>query len=284
MGNTNTLDHEAIEAKYMGKGAKMYDEFNILKKRLLARNLFAILALFAFILWSWKGTGFKAIYFIRGLKNIYEFIFHDLLPPDLSVFPGLIRYALDSFYIAYVDTSICVVFSIIFGFLAAKNTTLHPLLGNTFRALITFIRAIPSMVVGIFFVGALGLGAVTGTVAIAISSIGFLAKGYADSLEEIDPGQVEAVRATGAGWFQIMTQAVWPQFYPSFVSWSFYQMDLNVRNSSILGLIGAGGLGIVLLQHIKLFQYKSATTAILMTFLTINVVEYITAKVREKVL
>ena len=280
----NVKDHKVVDVQLKDKVAQMNDEYIRLKRESLISVVVAWTAIVALVIWSWTGTEFRAMYFLTGIKNMSDFIFHDLLPPNFNAVANLMKYALDSLYIACVGTTISIMFSLILSFMAAKSTAINPFIGNVSRVLITFIRAIPSLVIGIIFVGALGLGPVAGAVALGISGIGVLGKGYTDTLEKIDSGQVEAVRSSGAGWFQLMGQAVWPQFYPSFVSWSFYRLDLSVRDSAILGMIGAGGLGTALLQHIKLFQYHSATTAIMMIYIMINAVEYFTAKTREKIL
>ncbi|WP_062049203.1 ABC transporter permease subunit [Bacillus sp. JCM 19034] len=168
--------------------------------------------------------------------------------------------------------------------MAAKNTTFHPILALASRSIIAFLRAVPALIWAITLVVAFGLGALSGTIALALSGVGILGKAYADVLEGIDPKQVEAVRSTGASWFQVMGQAVWPQFKTGFVAWSLYKMDLNIREAAVLGLIGAGGIGYTLQGHINLFQYNKATVGILMIFILILIVEYITAKVRERLL
>lgn len=262
----------------------MYKDFKFRKRDMVRNYIILWVSLTALITWAIVGTGFTILHFFSGLGNIAAFIFLDLLPPDFSAFSNLAGPALESFYMAYLGALIAIFFSIFLGFMAANNCSFHPLLATGSRALIAFIRAVPALVIGIFFVGAFGLGALAGTLAIGISGIGILAKAYADILEEIDEGQVEAIRAAGGNWFQIMGQAVWPQFYAGFVAWSLYKMDLNIRESAILGMIGAGGLGTALMVAIGLFQYQVAALAILMIFVMILGVEYTTAKIREKII
>ena len=212
------------------------------------------------------------------------FIFVDLLPPDFSAIGKHIGPALDTLYMSYVGMVISVILSFGIGFLTAKNTTPHPILSVTCRMITGFLRSVPALVWGILLVAAIGLGPLAGTIAIGLSGIGILGKAYAEAIESIDNGQMEGLKAAGASWLQIMGQAVWPQFKSSFVGWSLYKLDLNIREAALLGLVGAGGIGYYLQLSIKPFQYKEAMTLILMIFAIILMVEYTTAKIREKIL
>lgn len=271
-------DHNQIDLD------EMYADYMKRKKQLVRGKLLITLFIIIIIIWSWIGTKFSIMYFINGMGNMAAFIWNDLLPPNFSAISKYIGPALESLYMAYVGTIISVFLSIFIAFFAAKNTSFHPIIATTSRSVIGFIRAVPAMVIGIFFVGAFGLGPVAGTLAIGIGGVGILAKAFADIIEEIDHGQVEAVRSTGASWLQVMGQAVWPQFYAGFIAWSFYKMDINIRESSVLGMIGAGGIGSALMVDIRLFQYKQAVVAIGMIFLLILCVEYMTAKIRERII
>src|SRR5206468_4361101 len=108
----------------------------------------------------------------------------------------------------------------------------------------------------IILVAAYGLGPLVGTLALVISALGNLIRAYAEVLEEIDMAQVEAVRATGAKYLQVLAQAVWPQFWTGFIAWSLYQLELNIRSSTIIGMVGGGGLGFVIQNGLKLFQFR----------------------------
>lgn len=279
-GSTLINENEKDQVKIIN----MYIEFKRNKRKIMWHFLLLALVLAIVIVWAWTGSKFKLIYFFTGLGNIYDFITKDLLPPDFSSFFKLFRPALESFYMAYVGALISICCSLIFGVLAAKNLSFHPLLATICRSIIAFIRAVPGLIIAIFFVGAFGIGPLAGTLAIGFGGIGILGKAYADLMEEIDEGQIEALKAAGASWLQVVGQAVWPQFYAGFVTWSLYKLDLNIRESAILGLVGAGGLGTVLMTSISFFNYKETAMTILFIFAMILSVEYITAKLREKII
>ncbi|MCZ0702296.1 phosphonate transport system permease protein [Natronobacillus azotifigens] len=263
------------------------DVLSDLKKRkrvVLVNKAMIGCLIIALVVWSWIGTNFNLSFLYTGFTNITKFIFTDLLPPDFRVIGRYINPALQTLYMSYVGMVISVILSIVLGFMAAKNTSFHPVLALISRSIITFIRAVPSIIIGMLLVVTLGLGPLAGTIALGIGGVGILGKAFADLLEGIDKGQVEAIRATGANWFQVMGQGVWPQFKPGFVAWSLYKMDLNIREAAVLGIIGAGGIGYTLQGNINLFQYKQASVGILMIFILILIVEFTTAKVREKIL
>ncbi|MCL7746853.1 phosphonate ABC transporter, permease protein PhnE [Halalkalibacter alkaliphilus] len=263
---------------------RMYEEY-IRRKKLLDRNKFIIFGVIAALtIWSLWGTGFQLISLVIGTYNMFVFLVTDFFPPDVTVIGKLIGPALDTLYMSYVGMVISVVLSLILGVLAAKNISPNIVLAKISQAVTAFLRSVPAVVWGILLVASIGLGPLTGTIAIGLSGIGILGKAYAEALESIDSDQLEGVRATGANWFQVMGQAVWPQFKASFVSWSLYKLDMNIREAAILGLVGAGGLGYYLQGSLKLFQYKEAAMSILMIFALILLVEFITAKLRERIL
>ncbi|MCR6109370.1 phosphonate ABC transporter, permease protein PhnE [Bacillus sp. A301a_S52] len=255
------------------------------RRKMVLKNRLVILTIItALIVWAWHGTGFSLSFIYTGAANMTAFIFTELLPPDFSAAGRYIQPALQTLYMSFVGMIFAVVFSLVLGFMAAKNTSFHPVLAFSSRAFIAFLRAIPAIIWGMTLVVAFGIGSLAGTLALGLSGIGVLGKAFADVLEEIDSAQVEAVKATGASWFQTMGQGVWPQFKTGFVAWSLYKMDLNIREAAVLGLIGAGGIGYTLQGNINLFQYKQASVGIIMIFVLILSVEFTTAKIREKLL
>ncbi|MFA1818870.1 phosphonate ABC transporter, permease protein PhnE [Virgibacillus oceani] len=274
----------AVENYTLNRYEEKYREFNRRKKQLL-HNRFIIWTIIAvLVIWSWIGTNFNMMDLFLGTAHISVFIFQDMLPPDLSTIGSFIGPALDTLYMSYIGLFFSVFFSLMFGVMAARSTTIHPVIAFLSRSFITFLRSIPAIVWGILLVAAIGLGPLAGTLALGLSGIGILGRAFADLLEEIDQHQIDAVRATGANWFQTIGQGVWPQFKPGFVSWSLYKMDLNIREAAVLGVVGAGGIGYALEGSISLFQYQEATVGILMIFVLILLVEFTTAKIREKIL
>lgn len=234
--------------------------------------------------WAMWGTGFGFRTLVQGLTAAVDFVVTDFLPPRLDLVPRYLGPALDTLYMSYLGMVISVVLSLPLGVLAARNTTVHRVVAYLAKASVAFIRAVPELVLAIFLVAVFGIGPLAGTLALGIGGVGILAKAYADGIEAVDLRQVEGIRAAGGTRLQILVQGVWPQFKPSFVTWSLYRMDLNIREAAVLGLLGAGGLGYSLQQAIGLFQYRTAAAIIGMIFAMIVLVELVTGALRRRAL
>lgn len=234
--------------------------------------------------WATWGTGFGVVTLFTGLVKATRFVVIDLLPPRLDVAPLYIENVLETLYMSVVGVVIAVVLSIPLGVMAARHVTPHRAISYPTKVFVAFIRAVPDVVFGIFLVAAFGLGPLAGTIALGVGGVGILAKNYADSLETIDLHQLEGLRAAGGTWLQTLGQGVWPQFKPAFVSWSLFRLDLNIRSASVLGLVGAGGIGTSLFEAINLYRFKTASTIVLMIFVMILLVEAVTRTVRRRLL
>ncbi|MGJ9458990.1 phosphonate ABC transporter, permease protein PhnE [Oceanobacillus sp. CF4.6] len=285
MGNSEKVLSSTNDVKtFYQSTPSPYEFYKKQKIKRTSKKAIIYAFIIAVIMWSWYESNFSIFSLFEGTGNIATFIVQDMLPPDLSVLGTFIVPVMETIYMSIVGVVFSVIFSIIFGFLAATTTSVNPVVAHLFTAIISFLRSVPAIVLAMFLVGTFGLGTFAGALALGISGIGILGKSYKEILEEIDMEQVEAVKATGANWLQIAGQAIWPQFKPGFVSWSFYKMDLNIREAAILGMIGAGGIGYSLQYSINLFRYDQAATAILMIFILIIVVEYITLTLRKRIL
>ena len=207
-----------------------------------------------------------------------------MYPPRFGDISELVGLALETLMIAIAGTAMAVALSIPLAFAAARNTTRHRHIASTSRAVIVLTRAIPDLVFALIFVRALGLGPLPGVLAIGFHSIGMLGKVFADSIEEIDPGPLDAVRSAGATQRQTRVAAVLPQVLPSFIGMTLYRLDINVRASAILGLVGAGGIGTKLSERLGTLQYERAFGIIVVIFLMIVAVEKLASSIRQALL
>ncbi|WP_052852632.1 phosphonate ABC transporter, permease protein PhnE [Streptomyces avicenniae] len=207
-----------------------------------------------------------------------------MLPPDFTAVGGALTTALlETLAIGVVATAAGVVLSIPLGLLAAHPVAPHPLVYWGARATILGVRAIPELVLAIVFVAAIGLGPLAGAAALAVGSVGFLGKLVADAAEEIDPGPLEAVRAVGGGWWQRLSTAVVPQVVPSLVGSSLYLLDVNIRASTVLGIVGAGGVGFLLFEAVRTLNFAFAGGIVLLVFVVVIVVERCSGWLRRQV-
>ncbi|MFD4440534.1 phosphonate ABC transporter, permease protein PhnE [Nocardia sp. NPDC058519] len=210
-------------------------------------------------------------------------VFGRMIPPDFDALGAdLFEAAAQTIAIGVVATAIGIVFSLPVGILAARNVTPNAATYWVARAWILLVRAVPELILAVVFVAALGLGPVAGTCALAIGSIGFLAKLVADAIEEIEPGPMEAVRSIGGGWWKTLFAAVLPQSIPAIVGAGLYLLDVNVRTSTILGIVGAGGIGFLLFESIRTINFDVAGAIVIVIFVIVYAIERLSGWIRSR--
>src|ERR1700753_1944531 len=188
----------------------------------------------------------------------------------------------DTILISYVGTLSGAVLAFALNFLAAENTSPSPWLRFVIKRFMEFCRTVPGIVFALIFVIAFGLGPMAGVLAIAIHCIGALGKQYAEMVENIDMKPVEGVRSTGASWLSCMRFAVLPQVAAGFASYTLLRFEINVRSASVMGFVGAGGIGLELITAIRKFYYSDVSAILLMLILTVFVIDIGTSWIRGK--
>lgn len=187
-----------------------------------------------------------------------RFVFDVMLPPAVDDPANLWVAALESIQIAVVGTVFGIVLSLLFGVLAAKNVSPLGPLSWAIKAFAGLVRSVPALVWALLFIVAVGLGPTAGILAIAVKSVGMLAKVYAETIEEIPMGPIEALRSSGASKLQVAFQGVLPSVVGVFIAWSVFRFDINVRYASVLGVVGAGGIGWELVRVAQQGRYDMA--------------------------
>jgi len=249
-----------------------------LKRRGWAWTVLSIgLVLFVQSLW---GVDARFTDLVTGTRGMADFLRRSF-PPDISQLQTVFWPALETIDIAIFGTVVGVFLAIPFAVLAARNVTGSPYLYAFARSVIALTRAVPDLVWALLFVTAVGLGPFPGALALSVHSIGMLGRLFAEIIEDMDMGPVEALTLTGAGRIQILTQAVVPGVLPSLLGIALYRFDENLRSSLVLGFVGAGGLGFQLLTAMNLFQYQSVSTLLIVIFLLVVSAERISAAIRQ---
>lgn len=215
--------------------------------------------------------------------NLLAFL-SEAVPPDPSRLPALARATLETFEMALVGTAFGAALSLPISLLAAKNTSPYPAVYYSARAFVSFLRAVPDLVWGLVFVVAVGLGPVAGICAITVDAMGFCGRFFAERVEEIEPGPVRALQATGATPYAVIAGAVVPAAFPSFVATTTYALEGAIRSAVVLGLVGAGGIGVELSVSMQLYRYDEALTIILIIFAVVITVERLSAALRRRVI
>ena len=207
-----------------------------------------------------------------------------MVPPDWSYMPKLWRPVWDTLNIATIGTAIAMCPAVPIAFLAAHNTTPHKSVRAVMLFIIVATRSVNSLIWALLLVVIVGPGVLAGTIAIGIRSIGGCAKLIYESIEEIDPKQVEAIKATGGSRAQQMVYGILPQVLPTIAGVGVFRWDINVRGSTILGIVGAGGIGIQLSASINVLAWTQVTTILIVILGTVFLSEYISAKVRGAII
>ncbi|HEX5022370.1 MAG TPA: phosphonate ABC transporter, permease protein PhnE [Candidatus Binatia bacterium] len=284
---------------------------------------FAVLACGLIILvWSFHGAKIRGRELIEGIPQIFITLGR-MLPPDFAkltdtanyffpeelslpelllplplnkdeararqrwwdnTFPQTVLGAiLETVQMALAGTFLALLAAFPLGFLAARNLTPHPYVYYAARSALNLIRTIPDLALGLLFVAAVGLGAFAGTLALAVHTATVLGKLLSESAENIDEGVVEALRATGAGYSQILSFAVLPQILPDLISFTLYRLETNIRAASVLGLIGAGGIGYLMNTSFRTFQYREAAAIVLVLIALVMIVDHLSSRLRKLV-
>ncbi len=192
----------------------------------------------------------------------------------------------ETIFLGMMATLFGIVFAIPISFLAARNLMgVNPItlgLYYAVRFILNIVRSIEPLIWAIVAILWVGLGPFAGIIALTVHTIAALGKLYSESIESIDPGPIEAIQATGANWLQVIMYAVVPQIIPPFVSFTIYRWDINIRMSTIIGAVGGGGIGFLLIQWIRLTDYRAAGIAVWFIAITVSILDFVSANIRER--
>ncbi len=211
----------------------------------------------------------------------------DYNPPVVSEnFKLAIGKLVETIFLGMMATFFGIIFAVPVSFLAARNLmSASPVTVAIYylvRTILNIFRSIESMIWAVIAVVVVGLGPFAGIVALTIHTVAALGKLYSEAIESIDTGPIEAIQATGANWLQTVVYAVIPQIIPPFVSFTIYRWDINVRMSTVIGLVGGGGIGFLLIQWIRLLDYRAAGIAVWLITITVAVLDFVSAEIRKR--
>ena len=227
-------------------------------------------------------TGFfDAARFAEGIPALAQ-LFSEMIPPDFSRWQHWLRPLLDTLAMSIAGTILAVILSLPLALLAAPNTTPFPALGYVARLLLSFLRSVPELILGIIFVAAVGFGALPGVLALALHSVGMVGKFYAEAIEHVDPRPLEAARASGATRIQVITHAVLPQVLPQMADITIYRWEYHFRASTVLGIVGAGGIGFELIAALRLISYDQVAAILITILACVVVVDSLGAMLRKR--
>lgn len=225
--------------------------------------------------------------FLEYAPNMLRLV-SGVFTPDLSVLPTLGRYTRETIEIAVLGTLIGATLAVPISFAAARNLMRRtvPTMAAYYvvRFLLSIVRTVPTLFWGLLFLVAAGPGAFAGVLAISVFTLGLLSKLYSEAIEAIDWGQIEAVTAAGGSPFHVIRFGVVPQVFPYLVAHTLYGFEVNTHSAFVLGIIGAGGLGFIILEYIQLFMYSATGTALIVTAVLTLAIDYTSAWLRARIL
>ncbi|WP_100406382.1 phosphonate ABC transporter, permease protein PhnE [Bacillus solitudinis] len=252
-------------------------------KRLGQLTILAVIIL----LYVWAFQGIPALEFKETSKQIITAIFSGLISPDWEYVydpagEDLLRGILDTLAIAFLGTIIGGVLCVPISFFAAKNIVANRAVSGSSKISLSFIRVFPDIIMALLFIKAVGPGSFSGVLALGIGSIGMLGKLFSEEIESVDLGPSEALIATGATPLKTLWFALIPQILPSYVSFILYRFEINVRAATILGVIGAGGIGTPLIFALSVRDWERVGIILLGVIMMVAIIDIISGKARER--
>lgn len=240
-----------------------------------------VLGVVALYTWSARGVGASVWEILRGLPAMVDFVSRTV-PPDMTILPRLDKAIIETVQLAVVGTTVGVFVALPLSVLGARNFIGATPVYYATRALFNALRGISEFVYALLFVAMVGLGPFPGALALAVHTTGALGKYFSEAIENMDWQPMEAIAATGASRTQLVFHGVLPQLTPQFLAYGFYYFEHNIRASTVLGLVGAGGLGIELMTSLKLFKYREVAAVVIVMLVLITAADQLSAWARRR--
>ncbi len=237
--------------------------------------------LLAMLAGSWKGADMRPFDLVRDAGNMATYA-ADFFPPNFHDWRMYLSEMLVTLEIALWGTALAVVCAVPLGLLSSANIS-PPWVHHPIRRLMDAARAINEMVFAMLFIVAVGLGPFAGVLALFVHTTGVLAKLFSEAVESIDTQPVEGIRATGANAMEEIVYGIIPQVLPLWISYSLYRFESNVRSASVVGMVGAGGIGVILWDIIRSFQYAQTCAVMIIIIVTVSGIDLVSARIRKVV-
>ncbi|MDR2888258.1 MAG: phosphonate ABC transporter, permease protein PhnE [Lachnospiraceae bacterium] len=220
---------------------------------------------------------------IGSFPQFVLFFFNNFLPPDFGNTLDYLPLIEDTVLFAVVGTYLSAFLAFIFGLLISEKINPYKPLRLVVKFIISFLRNVPVLIWAALLIYIFGIGNMVGLIALVFATLGFLSRSYAESIDEIAGTKLESLKACGASRMQILFHGLIPEFIPAWINWTLFSFEINIRASAILGMVGAGGIGIMIQTNIRLFKYNEALSLVIILVCMVLVTEFITNKVRARV-
>jgi phosphonate transport system permease protein len=217
---------------------------------------------------------------IEGVPAIAQ-LATEMMPPDFTNAAKWFRPLLDTLAMSIAGTALAVALSLAVAFVAASNTAPDRMIYQCARIMLNFLRAVPELIMGIVFVAAVGFGALPGVLALGLHSVGMVGKFFAEAIEHVDHRPIEAARAAGATEFQVIQHAILPQVLPQMADIAIYRWEYNFRASTVMGMVGAGGIGFELVGALRIMEYTEVSAILIVILVMVTFVDGLGARLRR---
>ncbi|MDR2314346.1 MAG: phosphate/phosphonate ABC transporter permease [Spirochaetaceae bacterium] len=260
------------------------DKIRIVSRESLKASIVFLIILIVFFIGSTGFTRFNPIGALLSQGEFWDFIFTDFVPPSMGRLGSLFLAVMQTLYMALGATGISTVLALFLSFLGSSAITRSPALNACIRTFASILRNIPPLVWAFILVAAFGIGTVVGVLSLIVGTTGYLTRFFIEILDEAADETMEPLMAAGAAMPSIVSQALLPESMPGFIAWILYCVELNIRASTILGMVGAGGIGLLLMGYIKQFNYAAASTSIFAVAVIIIGVNLLTNYLRKQIM
>jgi len=235
-----------------------------------------------FLLWCADGVDLRPKEIVRAVPIIGTY-FARMWPPRWGFADSVWKPALETVYVAIWGNVLATFIGLPLGVLAARNVVRSSALRNLAKGVLNLFRSISELIWAIFFVAAVGLGPFPGALALGMNYGGILGRLYGEAMENVESGPIEALQATGAGRLQVILFAIFPQVVPQFVTYNLYWFEVAVRSATVLGMVGAGGLGFELITSIRLFEWRETGLILLVILGMVTVIDLASTYLRSRI-
>ena len=247
------------------------------------KSLFVGILIILVYYWAIKGTGASPVNFAKGVPFMIDFIAR-MFPPDVSNIGTFLLKAIETLQMAIIGSTLGAIIALPLSFLAARNIAPSKILYHFVRTIFDICRGINEIVWGLIFVSMVGLGPFPGVLALAVHVTGALGRYFSEAIETVNPDTIKAIVSTGANKIQVIVRGILPEVKPSFINYSLYYLENNFRAATVLGLVGAGGIGMELLTSMKLFKNQEVLTILIIMVVMVIIIDRFSAYIRKKVL
>lgn len=247
---------------------------------------FLVVAVAFFLICSFL-TGFRVSTLVENGNAFWSFLTEDFLPPALpktSRIPNVLESVVVTLALAMGSTTVAAILAFFVSLFGSEKISPVPKAAKFVRGFATFLRNIPALVWAFILFSSLGIGTGVGFVALAITSFAFLVRAFVETMEDVSQDAVESLEVVGAGFFTRVSQAILPSCLSGFLSWFLYCFEVNIRASTIVGMVGGGGVGLTLFSYIKSFQYDVALSIILLVAAMVIAVDQVTSRLRKEIM